>query len=1004
MAAEISFSSSSSFSYEWTYDVFLNFRGEDTRFDFVRNLYNALNQKGIHTFMDDEGLRRGEKITPSLVKAIRESRIAIAIFSRNYASSTFCLDELVQILECINSKGRLVLPIFYNVEPSEVRHQKENYAEAFAKHETRFENCDEAKVQKWRQALRDVANISGFVFRPGQEYECHFIERIVKDVSMRINRKPLHIADYPVGIESRVQQVQSLLDVNSNEGVQMVGIWGTGGIGKSTIARAVCNSIADLFEGFCFLANVRENSQKRGLAHLQEMLLSELMMDENITVRYVNKGIPIIKHKLHRKKVLIVLDDVDELEQLQAIAGGLDWFGSGSRIIITTRDKHLLARHGVDRIHEVESLNQEEALELLTWNAFKQNRAEQRYLDNLNNIILYASGLPLALEIIGSSLFGMGVEYWNSALENWRVTPNQKIQQVLKISYDALEEYEQEIFLDIACCFKGDTLEYVTSTLLASHGRCPKYAIKVLVDRCLIKICREDKLSLRPSDSIVTMHDLIQDMGKEIVRHQSPNDPGKRSRLWFTKDIVSVLEENEGTKKIEVINLHMLEDEEVDWDGMAFKKMSNLKMLIIRNAQFSTAPKYLPSSLRVLEWKGYPYSSLPCDFNPKQLVILRVPESRLTLNTPLKKFRSLTIMNLSRCELLREVPDLSEAPNLIELCLDGCINLTNVHASVGSLDKLKRLSAYYCKKLKNFPSIFLRSLEFLDLSECESLQTFPEILGTMENLREMNLTHSGIEILPLSIKNLIGLKELHLTRKLRHRGVKVDEISYSYLNSVSLNILLSQASHEVDGFKFIIRGDRPPKWFDHYALGDSVSFWFRRKQLPNVAVCFAVSATRDARHAPYIILIFNVQINGKSFDSLARFDQDIAFQNFYLMDLQNLIPMDELSNGVLQDEWNHVKVSCNMFSIACGIGMRPPPDDAVYTRWSGIYVHKQGSRMEDIRFTNPNVESFFAEFLEGSSSNPNTMEELIRHWTNLFVQGRSLDEFNDEFSNYGRMV
>ncbi|XP_028785834.1 TMV resistance protein N-like [Neltuma alba] len=158
--------SSSSLTYGWTYDVFLNFRDEDTRFDFTINLYKALHQKGIHTFIDNNGLRRGEGMTPSLLKAIQESTIAITIFSKNYASSTFCLDELVHILECRKKKGQLVLPIFYDVEPSDVRHQRGNYKEAFTQHEQGFNN-DQKKTQKWKQALRDAADIAGFDFKPG---------------------------------------------------------------------------------------------------------------------------------------------------------------------------------------------------------------------------------------------------------------------------------------------------------------------------------------------------------------------------------------------------------------------------------------------------------------------------------------------------------------------------------------------------------------------------------------------------------------------------------------------------------------------------------------------------------------------------------------------------------------------------------------------------------------------------------------------------------------------
>ncbi|XP_028785835.1 TMV resistance protein N-like [Neltuma alba] len=312
----------------------------------------------------------------------------------------------------------------------------------------------------------------------------------------------------------------------------MVGICRMGGIGKTIIVRAVCNLITDSFEAFCFVANVSKNSQKHGLAYLQKMLLSKLV-GEDLNFVDINQGIPIMKQRLHRKKILLVLDDVHETRQLQAIAGALDWFGSGSRIIATTRDKHLLARHGVERIYEVESLNENEALKLLKWSAFGENKVDPSFMDMLNNVVLYAGGLPLALEVIGSNLFNRGINDWNSALDNYRRIPNREIQQALKMSYDALDEFEKEIFLDIACCFKGDSLEYVTSALYA-RGICPDYGIKVLIDKCLIKI----------DNGRVTMHGLIQDIGKEIVRQKSPNELGKCTRLWFHEDILQVLEGN----------------------------------------------------------------------------------------------------------------------------------------------------------------------------------------------------------------------------------------------------------------------------------------------------------------------------------------------------------------------------------------------------------------------------------------------------------------------------
>ena len=318
----------------------------------------------------------------------------------------------------------------------------------------------------------------------------------------------------------------------------MVGIHGIGGVGKTTIARAVYNLIADQFEGLCFLDNVRENSIKHGLVHLQKTLLSKTIGESSIKLGSVHEGIPIIKHRFNLKKVLLVIDDVDDLNQLQATVGGTDWFGSASRVIITTRDKHLLTCHGVTSTYEVDGLNKEEALKLLSGTAFKIDKVDPCYMRILNRVVTYASGLPLALMVIGSNLFGKSIEEWESSIDQYERIPNKKIQGVLKVSFDSLEEDEQQIFLDIACCFKGYHLSRIKEILFSHHGFCPQYAIGVLTDKTLIKINEY---------GCVTMHDLIEDMGKEIVRQESPEEPGNRSRLWCPEDIVQVLEENKVT-------------------------------------------------------------------------------------------------------------------------------------------------------------------------------------------------------------------------------------------------------------------------------------------------------------------------------------------------------------------------------------------------------------------------------------------------------------------------
>ena len=146
------------------YDVFLSFRGEDTCIIFTDHLYYALTDQGIITFKDDKELDKGKPISPELLDAIEKSRVAVIILSKMYASSSCCLEELAKIVECMKEGGLIILPIFYHVDPSHVRHQRGTFGEAFANHEVK-DNPDE--VQKWREALTIVANLVGHHLKDG---------------------------------------------------------------------------------------------------------------------------------------------------------------------------------------------------------------------------------------------------------------------------------------------------------------------------------------------------------------------------------------------------------------------------------------------------------------------------------------------------------------------------------------------------------------------------------------------------------------------------------------------------------------------------------------------------------------------------------------------------------------------------------------------------------------------------------------------------------------------
>ncbi|RHN67385.1 putative TIR domain, P-loop containing nucleoside triphosphate hydrolase [Medicago truncatula] len=725
------------------YDIFLSFRGEDTRRNLTSHLYDALSRKKIETFMDNNELQKGDEISAALIKAIEESHASIVIFSENYASSKWCLNELKKILECKQYMEQMVIPVFYNLDPANVRKQTGSYEQAFEKHKRDLKSNND-KLKNWKAALTEAANLVGWDSR-NYRSEPDFIKDIVEDVLRKLNlRYPYEIKGL-VGIQKNYKQIESMLKIGSHE-VRVLGIWGMGGIGKTTLARALYAKMYSQFEGCCLL-NVMDESNKYGQNVVHNKLLSSLLEEENIHPDASYIEAPFSERRIGRKKVLIVLDGVETLEQIEDLIPKIDGLGPGSRVIITTRDKHIFSQLSKCEIYEVKELEKPDSLQLFSLTAFKEKHPKTGYEDVSDSVIAYCKGNPLALKVLGANLSSRGREAWENELKKLQKIPNQKIYNVLKLSYDDLDRCQKAIFLDIACLLSGQGKDFVRDLLEASEFFAIS-GIDVLLDKALIQL--DSILHVKREVCTIEMHDLLQEMGREIVNQES-EDPGKRSRLWKAEEISDVLKNNKGTEAVEAITFDSTDVGDLYLKSNSFRRMTNLRYLKIYNkSRGNTCNVYFPDGLewisdklRYLRWEGYCLEYLPSTFCAEMLIELHLSHSKLKkLWDGVQNLVNLNILWLESSKNLIEIPDLSKATNLHRVYLFQCESLGQLHSSIFSLPDLRYLDLRGCKKIESLKTnIHSKSLRELLLDDCYSLTEFSV---TSDEMTELSLGGTAI--------------------------------------------------------------------------------------------------------------------------------------------------------------------------------------------------------------------------------------------------------------------
>ncbi|PWA62252.1 toll/interleukin-1 receptor (TIR) domain-containing protein [Artemisia annua] len=728
-------------------------------------------------------------ITDELIEAIEDSKYYIIVFSKNYASSSWCLEELVKIMECQTLDEHTAYPVFYDVEPTEVRKQTGAVGDAFEKHK------EEKAARKWREALKEASDLAGFELKSiANGHEAKFIQKIVEEISLELRFINSSIDGNLIGMETRVNKIVSSLEPGVND-VRMIGIWGMGGAGKTTLARAIFDQISVQFEGESFIENVREVSKASlaGLKELQKQVLSDVLKDKNIEVSSVSGGKSMMPRRMRGRKVLVVLDDVDHKDQLEALVGDCNWFKPGSRIIITTRDEQVLVAHRVSLIHNVTLLSQAEASCLFSRYAFGRENPIQGYKELSGKLLQYAHGLPLTIKVLGSFLCAQSESYWIDAIERLKTIPLTATMDRLEISFDGLEKEYKEIFLDVACVLKGWWKEKAIRAL-ESRGFHAEVGLRVLEQKSLITISESGSLG---------MHDHLEEMGKNIVRRLHPDEPNKHSRLWIDEEIEDILANDLGTEATKCLYLESPGfSVEIAVKGLA--KMKDLRFIhidlvedyyfksdIVQLLEFDKVSQYLPSSLRFMRWHGFPSLSLPNTFLGENLVGLDMDESNIVQlwedgdEKVLHKLRFLTI----RYSKLRTF-DLRLAPNLERLTIYGCYDFVEIHMSVESV-KLEHLDLSY-SKLTNLHLGNTPNLKNLILDGCDNLVEL-QMPAESPKLKEVDLSHSKLKSLRLGntpnletliFKNCKDLVELQMPAE----SPKLEEVNLSYSKLTNLHL------------------------------------------------------------------------------------------------------------------------------------------------------------------------------------------------------------------------
>ncbi|KAI9169618.1 hypothetical protein LWI28_015059 [Acer negundo] len=781
------------------WDVFLSFIGEDTRHTIAHSLYKSFDEQGIRAFRDDEdvddgGMNRGDEMAPSLspIDAIFDSAASIIILSPKYGSSRRCLEGLAKICEL----NRLILPVFYKVDPSNVRRQEGPFKEDFKRHEERF---GKEVVSKWREAMGKVGGISGWVFNNSDEEKLvDLVQLLVKRVLTKLSNTPIRVAAYTVGIDSRVEELMKLLDVKSS-GVRVLGLHGMGGVGKTTLAKAVYNKLVGKFECRSFITNVREISgQTDGLISLQHKLIDDLSLDNKVLKRNeIEANISAIKEVVDKRKVTVVLDDVDNIDQLNALLGKKErrlW----DRKDITTVLEHQKGTRNIQGIvlDLKKKIVMDSSVDHTSWDKLRRGRsltsAIFKYLkERCKKFLQHGSAIERELVLCTKPFESMVslrlLQINHVKLEGkfkflpaelkwlqWKQCTEKTLPSDFSPSQLAVLDLSES---GIELVWDSNTNKVAKNLMVLNLLGCWNLAaVPDLSEHPIL-----EKLVLERCTRLTKIHESVGDISTLLHLNLS----GCSNLSEFPRD-VSALKHLEtlvlsGCSKLselpeDIGNMESLIELLLDKTAIAKLPLSVIFLVKLEKLNLSSCLflKELPQSIGKLV-------SLK-EFSLDNSAIEELPDSVGYLG-------NLEKLSLIGCSAVTAIPgSVGNLRSLTEFFINGTA-VKELPPTIGQLSYLKVFSVSECRFLSNLPESIerlaslvelqldgtsitdlpdqiggLKMVDKLEMRNCSSLRKLPESIGSMSNLTTLTLFKANITELPLSIGMLENLVILRLNK------------------------------------------------------------------------------------------------------------------------------------------------------------------------------------------------------------------------------------------------